>query len=34
MFDFFGDGEKGFFGQAFDLDFDGHLDPLEEEPHD
>lgn len=29
MFDLFGNGDRGFFGDAFDLNFDGHLDPLE-----
>lgn len=29
MFDLFGDGDRGFFGDAFDLDHDGHLDHME-----
>lgn len=29
MFGLFGDNGGGFFGNAFDLNLDGHLDPLE-----
>lgn len=29
MFNLFGNGNSGFFGTAFDLDFDGHLDTFE-----